>query len=70
MSPISGLHWANATFKKYTFDDRVKVNAPKSLYRTLKRLFQKLMKAVGFSTPQVVQSMYIFKVNDSVVQKA
>lgn len=25
-SLISGLHWANATFKKYTFDERVKVS--------------------------------------------
>ncbi|KAH7721405.1 Phytanoyl-CoA dioxygenase [Aphelenchoides avenae] len=41
----NGLHWANATFKKYTFDERVK----------------KIMKGVGFTTPQVVQSMYIFK---------
>ncbi|KAH7730931.1 Phytanoyl-CoA dioxygenase [Aphelenchoides avenae] len=39
------LHWLNPVFKKYSFDDRI----------------QNIIRACGFSHPQIIQSMYIFK---------
>ncbi|KAI1716653.1 phytanoyl-CoA dioxygenase (PhyH) domain-containing protein [Ditylenchus destructor] len=39
------LHWLDATFRKYTFSDQIK----------------KIFSAVGYITPKIVQSMYIFK---------
>lgn len=41
-----GLHFLNPVFKKYTFGDKI----------------QKIFEEIGYEEPEVVQSMYIFKV--------